>query len=66
MDQTATVSYGAPQALKTVLTLIERGGEVVSKKVLIEAVWPDSYVEEGNLTQNIFLLRAEQKGAERI
>ena len=58
MDQTATASYGAPQALKTLLTLIERGGEVVSKQVLIEVVWPGSYVEEGNLTQNIFLLRA--------
>ena len=40
------------KALKTLLTLIEHGGEVVSKQVLIEAVWPDSYVEEGNLTQN--------------
>jgi DNA-binding winged helix-turn-helix (wHTH) protein/Tol biopolymer transport system component len=47
------------KALKTLLTLIEHGGEVVSKQVLIEAVWPDSYVEEGNLTQNIFLLRRQ-------
>jgi DNA-binding winged helix-turn-helix (wHTH) protein len=23
----------------------------------MESVWPDSFVEEGNLTQNIFLLR---------
>jgi DNA-binding winged helix-turn-helix (wHTH) protein len=47
------------KALKTLLTLIEHSGEVVSKQVLIEAVWPDSYVEEGNLTQNIFLLRRQ-------
>lgn len=47
------------KALKTLLTLIEHDGEVVSKQVLIEAVWPDSYVEEGNLTQNIFLLRRQ-------
>jgi Tol biopolymer transport system component/DNA-binding winged helix-turn-helix (wHTH) protein len=47
------------KAVKTLLTLIEHGGEVVSKQVLIEAVWPDSYVEEGNLTQNIFLLRRQ-------
>ncbi len=47
------------KALKTLLTLIEHGGQVVSKQELIEAVWPDSYVEEGNLTQNIFLLRRQ-------
>ena len=47
------------KALKTLLTLVEHGGEVVSKQVLIEAVWPDSYVEEGNLTQNVFLLRRQ-------
>ena len=47
------------KALKTLLTLIENDGKVVSKQVLIEAVWPDSYVEEGNLTQNIFLLRRQ-------
>ena len=47
------------KALKTLVTLVEHGGDVVSKQVLIEAVWPDSYVEEGNLTQNIFLLRRQ-------
>jgi eukaryotic-like serine/threonine-protein kinase len=30
-------------------------GRVVTK--LLQAVWPDSFVEEGNLSQNIFLLR---------
>lgn len=45
------------KALKTLLILIEHGR--VSKQVLIEAVWPDSYIEEGNLTQNIFLLRRQ-------
>ena len=49
----------APKALKTLLMLIEHDGQVVSKQQLIEAIWPDSYVEEGNLTQNIFLLRRE-------
>ena len=48
-----------PKALKTLLMLIEHDGQVVSKQQLIEAIWPDSYVEEGNLTQNIFLLRRE-------
>src|SRR5580698_499850 len=48
-----------PRALETLLVLVRRRGEVVSKQELMEAVWPDSFVEEGNLTQNIFLLRRE-------
>jgi Tol biopolymer transport system component len=41
------------------VALVRQRGEVVSKQELMEAVWPDSFVEEGNLTQNIFLLRRE-------
>ena len=48
-----------PRALETLLVLVRRHGDAVSKQALMEAVWPDSFVEEGNLTQNIFLLRRE-------
>jgi len=48
-----------PKVVATLLVLVERRGEVVSKQVLMDAVWPESFVEEGNLTQNIFLLRRE-------
>ena len=48
-----------PRALETLLVLVRRRGEVVSKQELMDSVWPDSFVEEGNLTQNIFLLRRE-------
>jgi DNA-binding winged helix-turn-helix (wHTH) protein/Tol biopolymer transport system component len=48
-----------PRALETLLVLLRERGEVVSKRELMERVWPDSFVEEGNLTQNIFLLRRE-------
>ena len=48
-----------PRALETLLVLLRQRGEVVSKQELMERVWPDSFVEEGNLTQNIFLLRRE-------
>ena len=48
-----------PKALETLLLLVRRRGAVVSKQELMDAVWPDSFVEEGNLTQNIFLLRRE-------
>ena len=41
----------------TLLVLVEQGQEVVSKDDLMKAVWPDSFVEESNLSQSIFLLR---------
>lgn len=41
----------------TLLALVESGGEVVEKDELMKKVWPDSFVEEGNLTQNISVLR---------
>lgn len=45
------------KAAEILLVLLARSGETVSKEELMQAVWPDSYVEESNLTQNIFLLR---------
>ena len=46
-----------PKVVATLLALVERQGEVVSKDDLMEIVWPDTQVEEGNLTQNLYLLR---------
>src|ERR1700741_4171251 len=46
-----------PKVFDMLLTLVESSGEVVSKDSLMKKVWPDSFVEEGNLTQNISLLR---------
>ncbi|MGC2301291.1 MAG: tetratricopeptide repeat protein [Acidobacteriaceae bacterium] len=46
-----------PKAAEILLVLVARSGETVSKDELMHAVWPDSWVEESNLTQNIFLLR---------
>lgn len=39
------------------LVLVQQGQEVVSKDDLMKTVWPDSFVEESNLSQSIFLLR---------
>ena len=39
------------------LHLVEHAGEPVSRKALIEAVWPDTVVEDNNLTQAISALR---------
>jgi DNA-binding winged helix-turn-helix (wHTH) protein/TolB-like protein/Tfp pilus assembly protein PilF len=46
-----------PKVFDMLLTLVESSGEVVSKDSLMKKVWPDTFVEEGNLTQNISLLR---------
>ena len=47
----------APKVVETLLALIENGGEVISKDDLMERVWSDSIVEEGNLSQNLYRLR---------
>src|SRR5437773_2553949 len=46
-----------PKAFELLFLLIQRGGQVVSKDELMNAVWPDSFVEESNLTQTVFMLR---------
>lgn len=54
----------SPKALKTLLVLIQNRDRVVRKDELLEAIWPDSHVEESNLAQNIFVIRkvlAEEK-----
>jgi len=43
------------------LLLVENNGHVVDKERLMREVWPDTYVEEGNLTQNVSVLRKALK-----
>jgi DNA-binding winged helix-turn-helix (wHTH) protein/tetratricopeptide (TPR) repeat protein len=45
------------KAFETLLVLVRNSREVVLKDDLMKAVWPDSFVEESNLTQNVFSLR---------
>jgi len=47
----------APKVCDTLLVLLEAGDRVVSKEELMERVWPDAFVDEANLTQNIYVLR---------
>src|SRR5881392_3686100 len=47
----------APKSFDTLLALVERHGQVLEKDELMKRLWPDSYVEEGNLTLNISNLR---------
>lgn len=46
-----------PKALDLLLYLVQNPLRLLTKEELLRAVWPDSFVEEGNLSQNIFLLR---------
>ena len=46
-----------PKAVEILIALVEHGGQLLKKDDLIKIVWPDRVVEEGNLTQNIYLLR---------
>lgn len=46
-----------PKVLELLLLLASRDGGVVEKQEIIEAIWPDTVVEEGNLTQTVFVLR---------
>ncbi len=46
-----------PKAVETLIALVERHGHLVTKDELFQRVWPDAFVEENNLAQNISLLR---------
>jgi DNA-binding winged helix-turn-helix (wHTH) protein len=46
-----------PKAFQLLLVLVSRCNEIVTKDELMKAVWPDTFVEETNLSRNIFALR---------
>ena len=57
-----------PKALQTLLVLVQHAGRVVGKDRLLEAVWADTFVEEGVLTVNVSALRkalGEAEGGEK-
>ena len=47
----------APKAFDLLLALVRRSGHLLAKDELIKEVWPDQFVEEGNLPLNISTLR---------
>lgn len=46
-----------PRVFETLLYLVQHSGVVLDKEVLMDSIWPDSVVEENNLSQNISNLR---------
>jgi eukaryotic-like serine/threonine-protein kinase len=47
----------APKTFEVLVCLVTHAGDVVLKEDLFKAVWPESFVEESNLTQHIFWIR---------
>lgn len=47
----------SPKIFDLLLFLVQRNGQLVEKEEIIKHLWPDSFVEEGNLTNNISILR---------
>lgn len=46
-----------PKAIELLVFLVQHRGKVVEKDDLLSALWPDTVVEEANLSQNIYLIR---------
>jgi TolB-like protein/DNA-binding winged helix-turn-helix (wHTH) protein len=46
-----------PKAFDTLVLLVRNSGRLLGKDELLAMLWPDSFVEEGSLSNNIFLLR---------
>jgi Tol biopolymer transport system component/DNA-binding winged helix-turn-helix (wHTH) protein len=59
-----------PKVFETLRILVERHGRIISKTEMMDGVWADAFVEESNLTQNIYTLRrilgADETGAHFI
>ena len=47
----------SPKVVDTLMVLVENNGRVLNKDFLMKTLWPDSFVEESSLSQNISLLR---------
>src|ERR1700688_997051 len=47
----------APKLFHLLSALVEAEGRVVGKEELLKRVWPDTFVEQGSLTQSISALR---------
>src|SRR5215470_5990745 len=47
----------APKVFDTLVALVQHSGHLLTKDELMQKVWPDSFVEEVNLTVNISALR---------
>src|ERR1700688_4738348 len=57
-----------PKAFDLLVFLVERSGHLCQKEELMKALWPDSFVEEGNLSVTVSSLRkvlGDDRGQQR-
>jgi DNA-binding winged helix-turn-helix (wHTH) protein/Tol biopolymer transport system component len=47
----------SPKTLDTLLVLVQNAGRLVEKDALLRELWPETFVEEGNLTKHVSILR---------
>jgi DNA-binding winged helix-turn-helix (wHTH) protein/tetratricopeptide (TPR) repeat protein len=47
----------APRLFETLVILVKNNGHILEKDELMQRLWPDTFVEESSLAQNIFQLR---------
>ena len=47
----------SPKAVETLLVLVQHNGRLVERAQLMNAIWPDTFVEDGNLNFNVSVLR---------
>jgi DNA-binding winged helix-turn-helix (wHTH) protein len=57
LEKAGSPIHLSARAFDILVVLVERAGEVVSKKMLMARVWPDVTVDEGNLRFHIAALR---------
>ena len=55
-----------PKAFDVLLFLVQNPNRLVTKEELLRAVWGDTFVEDGNLTQYISHLRKALAGCGKI
>ena len=46
-----------PKVVETLLALAERPGEILAKSELLARIWPEGFIEEASLSQNVYVLR---------
>lgn len=53
-----------PKAFQTLLMLVQNHGRIVEKDEMLKSIWPETFVEEATLAQNVFTLRKALGGGE--
>ena len=59
----------SPKSFDMLMVLVENRGRLLKKDDLMKLVWPDSFVEEGNLSHHVFTVRkalGDEKGDHQI